>query len=135
MIDVNKENRQIKRKLIYNILIPENIGQLESSIIFQFAKDYASKPFLSTIKSSKLLTDEEKKKIKKRMGEDPAFKEHRNKSQRLENIKQTKIYEDKLYKEVGKDEMDVIWPYIKYFCEIAIEDDTVILDEEYEDYK
>ena len=46
MIDIEKENRVIKRKLIYETLIPKNIGQLDASVLFEVVKKYADNPSL-----------------------------------------------------------------------------------------
>lgn len=46
MIDIKKENRVIKRKLIYDLLIPKNIGQLDASVLFKVVEIYAANPSL-----------------------------------------------------------------------------------------
>lgn len=77
MIDSEKENREIENKFIYTILIPKQIGQLNSNIVFNLGKIYSEKPLLWTIKKSQLVTEKEKKLILQEMLKDKAYKEHR----------------------------------------------------------
>ena len=83
MIDIDQENRKIKRKLIYDVLIPEKIGQLDPAILFDLVKKYTENPSLDTIKKFKSITEFEKKAIIKILKEDKEFKEHRNQCDKL----------------------------------------------------